>query len=129
MSVRCAILLASIGLLGAAVAGPAAAQQGERQPKDPPVSFKKQVYPVLYSRCEPCHYPKDKKGGLDVSTWSALLKGGKTKPGIVPGAPEKSVFVKEISGKDPSMPKNANPLKPEEVELISAWIRQGARNN
>lgn len=93
------------------------------------VSFKKQIFPILDSRCIGCHYPKDKKGGLDVSTYAAVMKGGKTANGIVPGYPEKSIFVKEIIGKDPSMPKNALPLTPLQIDLISAWIKQGARNN
>ncbi len=111
---------------------PGAAQDkgADKDKKDPGiVSFKKQIFPILDSRCIGCHYPKDKKGGLDVSTYGAVMKGGKTANGIVPGYPEKSLFVKEIIGKEPPMPKNALPLTPLQIDLISAWIKQGARNN
>jgi len=93
------------------------------------ISYSKQVYPVIKSRCQPCHYPGDKKGGLDVSTHAALLKGGKRPNNIVPGDPDKSFLMKEIIGKDPPMPKNANPLEPGQIDLIAQWIKEGARNN
>ena len=78
---------------------------------------------------EPCHSPKDATGKLDVSSYKALLKGGKTKDFIVVGEPDKSLLVKDIIGKDPPMPKNANPLTPEQIETIRPWIKDGAKNN
>jgi hypothetical protein len=93
------------------------------------VSFVRQILPILKDRCDACHFPKDKKGKLDVTTYEALRKGGKTANLIVPGDPDKSFLVKEIVGTDPPMPKNANPLKPEQIDLIVRWIKEGARNN
>ena len=83
----------------------------------------------MKARCEACHYPKDKKGKLDVTSYAALLKGGKGGACIVPGDPDKSLIVKEIVGKDPPMPKNANPLTPEQIDFIVRWIKEGAKNN
>ena len=96
---------------------------------DGSVSYAKQIYPILNDRCQPCHYPRDKKGGLDVSTYAAFMKGGKTKNMVVAGNPDQSFLMKEIIGKDPPMPKNANPLTTPQIELITKWIKEGARNN
>jgi hypothetical protein len=111
-----------------AVPGAAQEKKGDKK-KDPAVSFTRQVMPILKDRCRNCHYPADKKGGLDVTSYAAVIKGGKTRDHVVPGFPEKSLLVKEISGQDPPMPKNALPLTPEQIRFIADWIQQGARNN
>lgn len=105
--------------------------QDKKNPKKPDaaVTFTRSIAPILKDRCEPCHYPKDAKGKLDVSSYKSLMKGGKSKDFIVAGEPDKSLLIKEIVGKDPPMPKNANPLTPEQIELIKSWIKEGAKNN
>jgi Planctomycete cytochrome C len=40
---------------------------------------------VLESRCIGCHYPVKSRGGLDLTTRDALLKGGDRGAAIVPG--------------------------------------------
>ena len=125
-------------LLGAIGSASTASAQEKKKPAPPPpagpnadgsISYARQVYPVLNDRCQPCHYPRDKKGGLDVSTYAAFIKGGKTKNMVVAGNPDQSFLIKEIVGKDPPMPKNANPLTPPQIDLITKWIKEGARNN
>jgi hypothetical protein len=121
-----------LGLGVCLMAFPSAEAQDKKKPASPPdlgVSYAKQVYPILNDRCQPCHYAKDKKGGLDVSTYAALIKGGKSPKCIVPGQPESSLIIKDIAGKDPPMPKNANPLTAPQIDLITRWIKEGARNN
>jgi mono/diheme cytochrome c family protein len=124
-----------LGILAAALCLSTAGAQEKKKPTTPApapdgsVSYAKQVYPILNDRCQPCHYPKDKKGGLDVSTFAAVMKGGKTKNLVVAGDPDKSFLIKEIVGKDPPMPKNANPLTTPQIDLITKWIKEGARNN
>ena len=94
-------------------------------------SYAKLIAPILKDRCEPCHYTKDKKGGLDVTSFASLMKGGKSKspPIVTPGDPDKSLLIKDIVGKDPPMPKNANPLTPPQIDAITKWIKEGAKNN
>jgi uncharacterized membrane protein len=124
------LVLPALALL--CTGGEARQDKSKKKGKEPApagVSYARQVYPIVKDRCQNCHYAKDKKGGLDVSTYAALMKGGKNPNNIVPGAPEKSLFVKEIVGQEPSMPKNALPLTKEQIDLIVLWIREGARNN
>lgn len=110
---------------------PAGGQENKKDPKksDAAITYGKKIAPILKDRCEPCHYPKDAKGKLDVSSYKSLMKGGKSKDFIVAGDPDKSLLIKEIIGKDPPMPKNANPLTTEQIDLIKSWIKEGAKNN
>jgi len=93
------------------------------------VSFSKDIQPILKQTCLPCHKPDKKKGKLDLSTYADLVKGGKQGSPIKPGEPAKSILVEMISGKEPEMPEKGDPLKPEQVELISRWIKEGAKQN
>jgi WD40 repeat protein len=94
-----------------------------------PVSFYRDVRPILNSNCNACHKPEKNKGDLDMTTFPALMKGGKHSHTIEPGAPEKSKLVEMISGADPDMPKDGDPLKSEQVSIIARWIQQGAKDD
>ena len=48
------------------------------------------VVAVLEGRCLECHHKASSKGGLDLSTREALLKGGETGLAIVGTDPDKS---------------------------------------
>src|ERR1043166_905759 len=125
---------AAVGIVVASLIVATIPVDGQDKKKDStkasgPISFARGVPPFLRARGEPCHYPKDAKGKLDVSSYKSLLKGGKSKDFIVAGDPDKSLLIKDIVGKDPPMPKNANPLTPEQIEIISRWIKEGAKNN
>jgi mono/diheme cytochrome c family protein len=94
-----------------------------------PVSFEKDIVPIFKTSCLSCHKPDKKKGKLDMSTYVDLMKGGKQGSPIKPGDPTKSLIVEMISGKEPEMPEKGDALKPEQVELISRWIKEGAKKN
>jgi mono/diheme cytochrome c family protein len=94
-----------------------------------PVSFSKEVVPILKASCLECHNPKKLKGKLDLSTYDGLKKGGKEGQTVVPGDPAKSNLVKQISGNQPEMPSKGDPLKKDQVDLIARWIKEGAKNN
>ena len=96
---------------------------------DAPVSFLREVAPVLRRNCQGCHRPGKTKGGLDVTSFSALMKGGKHGDTIKPGAPADSELFTQVSGDEPEMPKDDDPLRPDEVKLIERWIAQGAKDD
>ena len=96
---------------------------------DAPVSFHKEVRPILRQNCNGCHRPGKAKGGLDLTTFAALMKGGKNGPAIEMGDPHSSVLVESVSGDEPEMPKEGEPLIKEEIELIQRWIAQGAKDD
>jgi WD40 repeat protein/mono/diheme cytochrome c family protein len=97
------------------------------------VSYYKDVRPVFQQHCQGCHQPAKAQGGFIMTAHSDLLKkGDHDEPGIVPGAPERSMIVKQITprgAKPPAMPRGKTPLLPREIDLIVRWIKQGAKDD
>lgn len=129
---RCSPLVMVAGVTCALVASSARAD--DAKPADaaaaPKVSFYRDVRPIIQDRCQGCHQPAKASGGLDMTSFSAIKKGGESQtPGFVAGKPDESEFLSQIlpSGdQPPAMPKSAAPLKAEQVDLIRRWIAEGA---
>ncbi len=89
-------------------------------------SYAKDVWPVLRANCVSCHRPGKLKGGLDLTTMPALLKGGKHGPVVKTGAPGESPLVTAVSGDEPEMPPEGERLTAAEAALLSRWVTGGA---
>jgi mono/diheme cytochrome c family protein len=91
------------------------------------------IHPVLDSNCVTCHGEGNIKGGLQLDTYEQLMKGGKDGPVIIPGKPERSLLLLRVTlpaDHKQFMPAEGRPpLKPQEIEWIRAWIRQGASSS
>jgi hypothetical protein len=88
------------------------------------------VQAVLESKCLECHNPDKVKGDLLMHTAESLLKGGDTGPALVPGKPDESELVKRLilpADHDDLMPPKGGPLPAADIELVKAWIAQGAK--
>jgi len=112
---RASMLLATAGLAAGAA--------------DEAVSFTRDVWPVLKANCVSCHRPARHKGGLDLSSMAGLTKGGEDGPVMRQGAPTDSPLVTAISGEEPDMPPEGEPLTAAEVEIIARWVAQGAADD
>ncbi|HLY08304.1 MAG TPA: PSD1 and planctomycete cytochrome C domain-containing protein [Planctomycetota bacterium] len=81
---------------------------------------------LLERRCVECHYTTSPKGGLDLSTRAALLRGGETGPSIASGDPDNSLLWRLASRKQkPFMPHKRDPLPDAELKTLADWIRAG----
>jgi hypothetical protein len=105
------------------------------------VDFKKEILPVLETKCMKCHKATYVENGKEVkpknelrfdAAW-AILKGGETKehPAVVPGSSAKSYMFEVVSlpkDDDMFMPPTgkADPLTPEEIAKLKSWIDEGA---
>jgi WD40 repeat protein/mono/diheme cytochrome c family protein len=96
---------------------------------DKPVSYYKDIVPVFKRSCNGCHHPGKLKGQLDLTTFEAFKKGGKHGPGFVAGNVKDSIVIEEISGDEPSMPKEGDPLSKAEIAMITKWIVDGAKDD
>src|SRR5262249_20161514 len=68
---------------------------------DAPVSFSRQVLPILQRKCQGCHQPAKAGGKLILTSYEALKAGGESGAAIEPGKPDESMLVENISGDPP----------------------------
>jgi mono/diheme cytochrome c family protein len=92
--------------------------------------FEKNIRPIFVENCYKCHSAQsDKiKGGLLLDSREGLLKGGETGPAIVPGEPEKSLFIKAVRYTDEKlqMPPKDKKLSSAQIADLEAWVKMGA---
>jgi len=80
------------------------------------------VRPLFDVQCLKCHGPIERKGGLELDTPEAVMKGGDDGPVVVPGKPAESrLFGNLAPGADPHMPPKKQ-LADSERETIRQWI-------
>jgi WD40 repeat protein/mono/diheme cytochrome c family protein len=120
-----------LALAPAALRADDAPKDKDKEPEQ--VSYYKHVRPLFQQHCQGCHQPAKPLGGFIMTDYAELLKKGNSdKPGVVPGKPELSYLVEQVTAhgdKKPSMPKGKDPLIPHDVELITKWIAQGAKDD
>ncbi len=99
-------------------------------PNPAPVSFLKDLAPILVQNCIACHNTKKSESKYVMTTFAQLAKGGKVGQGItlVPGDPEASYFVElcQLDG-EPRMPWKMDPLASGSIALIERWVKEGAK--
>lgn len=93
-----------------------------------PVSFEREVQPLLERRCNECHHPENARGGLDLTRLATMRRGGDDLgAAVLPGEPDASPLIRVLMGKEePAMPKQADPLPGAEIELLRRWVAEGA---
>lgn len=116
----------------AAIGGSLPAAAGGETPAAPgaKASYFKDIRPIFQERCQGCHQPAKRQGGFAMTSLAEMQKGGDSEePAFTAGKPEESFLISQLiseGGKPPAMPKNGDPLKPEQVELIKRWVAEGA---
>jgi len=102
--------------------------------KNKPVSFSKDVFPVIKKHCLPCHASdSENPSELFMDSYSDLVKGGKHGKPIVPKKGDESIIVQKLKSPPPfgdQMPlMTKQKLTDDEVEIFKQWIDQGAKKN
>jgi len=92
--------------------------------------FEAKIRPALIEHCHKCHSAdKDAKikGGLQVDSKAALLKGGTSGPGLVAGQPDRSLIIKAMRFSDPNLQMPPKEKLPDSVVAdFENWVRMGA---
>jgi hypothetical protein len=95
-------------------------------PSTAALTFQKDILPILQAKCITCHGTKDKlKGGLDVRSVAALLRGGDSGPGINRRVPEQSLIWEVVAADQ--MPPGKGKLTEAEKSKLHAWLQGGAK--
>ena len=125
----------ALGLLAGMLAGcsPSAVSRPRVTQNDPanPEFYTQAVLPVFQSDCYRCHGWMNHRGGLNLETRDAMLKGGKSGPALVPGDPEKSLLVRLIRHQGPvdhpmPMPNQGAKLPEADIAAVERWVKAGA---
>lgn len=96
------------------------------------IDFNRDVRPILTKNCTTCHGGVKMAGGVSyLYREDTLGKGESGKTIVVPGDPEASEMIRRILTDDPDdrMPPpdhHPKPLPPEEIEILTKWIAEGA---
>lgn len=94
------------------------------------VEYRRDVKPILSARCFACHGAVQQKSGLRLDAISLVRKGGKHGPVVIAGKANESPLIEAVLGKDrPRMPpeKEGEALAEKEIDVLRAWINQGAK--
>jgi len=96
-----------------------------------PVSFHRQIRPILQQKCQGCHQPAKLKGKLLLTSFEGFAKGGTNGPSWMTGKPNESLVLKHLRGvKDFSlMPEGEDKLPDAQIALFANWIDQGAKDD
>ena len=101
------------------------------QAADLPIDYKKQIKPILATKCFACHGALKQEAGLRLDAESLIRKGGESGQVVIPGKARQSLLLKKISTKDidERMPPQSEgePLTAQQIALLRKWIDQGAR--
>jgi len=104
-------------------------------PAAEPVSFQRQVFPIIKTHCLGCHVPGGEgyeATGLSMQTYEDLMKGTRHGPVIVPGSAFTSSFNVVVEGRaneSIQMPFHRQPLRPLLLQILHRWVDEGAANN
>ncbi len=95
-----------------------------------PVSYFKEIRPILQRQCQGCHQPASKQADLMLTSYEAFKTGGRSGATWVAGKPDQSILMAYIKGdKQPRMPFGGDPLTAEQIDLFRRWIGDGASDD
>ncbi len=96
------------------------------------IEFNRDIRPILSDKCFACHGtdPKHRQADLRLDTAEGSYQVDSDSRAIVPGDPDNSLIIERILSDDPDLrmpPASAHKeLAAEEIEILRAWILQGA---
>lgn len=96
----------------------------------PPVSFARQIAPLLQQHCVVCHGARKAQGGYRVDTYERLVAAGDSgAAGFVAHAVASSESWRRLTAEDDQerMPLKSERLRPEQIALVQTWIEEGLR--
>ena len=90
-------------------------------------TFNGEIKTLFEQKCNVCHGAAMAQGELDLRSKAALVKGGKSGPGIVVGNSAASLLLDKVASG--TMPPGDDRLSSEQIETLRLWIDKGAPND
>jgi len=96
-----------------------------------PIDFHRDIRPIFEVSCLRCHGAERPRGGFRLDNRDAALRGGDYGPVLIPGNSAESLLIAYVAHEEPGMEMppigQGEPLTTDQVELLRAWIDQGAQ--
>ena len=120
-----AVLAAALLVWGA----PGSGLESRARQQRPPVSFNREILPILSNNCFTCHGPDEAQ--RETKFHFDTEEGAFAEPGIIErGNAAKSVLVRRITSTDPDEqmppPDSGHALTADQIALLTRWIDEGA---
>jgi hypothetical protein len=93
------------------------------------VRFERDVAPIFAAKCVACHGPARQTSGLRLDDPAAAMQGGYGGKVVIPGDAAASPLIHRVTGANglATLPMGSKGLPANEVEILRAWINQGAK--
>ncbi|QDS98487.1 PSD1 and planctomycete cytochrome C domain-containing protein [Adhaeretor mobilis] len=94
------------------------------------VDFFTDIAPILQTRCWHCHGEDEQESGLRLDRRVNMLLGGDSGlAAVVPAEPAKSYLIEVVNhvDEDMAMPPDDEKLPQSEIDLLTHWIKEGAK--
>ena len=91
--------------------------------------FEKRVRPILVNNCYACHGPAAGEGqaGLRLDSLEGMLRGGRSGPALVPGEPDRSLFIHAVNHDTFVQMPPKKKLPRTEIAALTRWVEAGAQ--
>ncbi|MES2922534.1 MAG: c-type cytochrome domain-containing protein [Verrucomicrobiota bacterium] len=87
------------------------------------------VFALFQQSCLNCHNPDKSKGGLDLSSYAAALKGGSGGKIVEPGDVGSPLIPAVLHTGEKKMPPEGDKLTNEQIGILKRWIEDGLLEN
>jgi len=113
-------------IAGALICGLTSVLAAQDQVAAEKVTYNDHVLPIFRARCGSCHNANDKKGGLVIDDYAALMEGGSSGTVVEGGDADASYLWLLVNHEsEPKMPPNSAKLPDNELAVIRNWIAGG----
>ncbi len=127
---RLPLLILTFALVSSPLFAEDAKKAADDKKKEEKVTFDDHVLPIFRARCGSCHNANDRRGGLVLDQYGAMMEGGSSGEVIEPGDAGLSYLWSLVNHEDtPKMPPKADKLPEQELAVIRKWIDLGALQN
>ncbi|MEQ1829304.1 MAG: c-type cytochrome domain-containing protein [Pirellula sp.] len=94
------------------------------------ITYDDHIKPIFREHCTSCHNANDKKSGLALDTYQALMNGGSGGEIVVAGDLDSSrLYALTARKEQPYMPPNQDMIPQAKIDLLKTWIEQGMPEN
>lgn len=98
-------------------------------PAQEKISYEDHILPLFEQACLNCHNPDKTRGGLDLSTFAATMKGGSSGKIVEPGDASSTLVKLVKQTAEPIMPPEGEKLSAAQIDLLAKWIEGGLLEN